>query len=189
MSRQSSHADAPRESAAPVELDAPSLVTGPPAPPGEGPAAFDERGRTVAWMARTLHRLYNAQAQRILDRESLSIAHWFYLRVLAERGELNQLELSRRVGIASQTAVPALDHMERRGILQRTRDPRDRRKYTVSLTDEGRALIERVMPDITALLHTSLRGIDATDMAVFWKVVGRISDNLTQAPDGEPVLD
>lgn len=28
-----------------------------------------------------------------------------HLRVLAERGELNQLELSQRVGVASQTAV------------------------------------------------------------------------------------
>ena len=33
------------------------------------PQVFDERGRTVAWMARTVHRLYNAQAQIILDEE------------------------------------------------------------------------------------------------------------------------
>src|SRR5258708_39138288 len=86
------------------------------------PELFDEPGRTVPWMARTVHRLYDAQAQKILDRENLAIAYWYYLRVLAERGELNQLELSKRVGIASTTAVPALDNLEKRGLVQRTRD-------------------------------------------------------------------
>ena len=61
---------------------------------------FDDRGRTVPWMNRTLHRLYDVEGQKILDREKVSVAHWYYLRVLAERGELNQLELSKRVGIA-----------------------------------------------------------------------------------------
>src|SRR5882724_4273023 len=89
---------------------------------------FDARGRTVPWMARTVHRLYDAQAQKILDRENIAIAYWYYLRVLAERGELNQLELSKRVGIASTTAVPALDNLEKRGLVQRIRDPKDRRK-------------------------------------------------------------
>ena len=99
--------------------------------------AFDERGRTIPWMARTLHRLYNGHAQKILDEEKVTIAHWIYLRVLAERGELNQLELSKRVGMASTTAVPALDSMEKRGLLKRKRDPKDRRKYYVGLTDKG----------------------------------------------------
>ena len=49
---------------------------------------IDDRGRTVAWMARTVHRLYNVEAQKILDRKQVTLAHWYYLRVLAERGEM-----------------------------------------------------------------------------------------------------
>jgi hypothetical protein len=48
------------------------------------PQVFDERGRTIPWMARTVHRLYNDQAQKILlDEENITIAHWIYLRVCA----------------------------------------------------------------------------------------------------------
>jgi DNA-binding MarR family transcriptional regulator len=61
--------------------------------------------------------------------------HQYYLRVLAERGELNQLELSRRVGIASTTAVPAVDSMESRGLLKRT----------------GRQLVEKLMSEVNAV--------------------------------------
>src|SRR5882724_10927727 len=132
---------------------------------------FDERGRTVPWMARTVHRLYDAQGQKILDKENLAISYWFYLRVLTERGALNQLELSKRVGIASTTAVPALDNMERRGLLQRTRDPKDRRKYYVSITNEGRRLVDKLMPELLELISSSLDGITSEEMRAFWSVL------------------
>src|SRR5580658_5665449 len=134
------------------------------------PQVFDERGRTVPWMARTVHRLYNAEAQTILDEERVTIAHWFYLRVLAEHGELNQLELSRRVGMASATAVPALDNMEKRGLLKKRRDPKDRRKYYVGLTDKGRRLVDKLLPKIGDMIAESLDGITYEEMRIFWKV-------------------
>jgi MarR family transcriptional regulator, organic hydroperoxide resistance regulator len=153
------------------------------------PLVFDERGRTVAWMARTVHRLYNAQAQTILDEEKVTIAHWFYLRVLAQHGELNQLELSKRVGMASATAVPALDNMEKRGLLKRRRDPKDRRKYYVGLTDKGRRLVDRLLPKIGAMIFETLDGITYEEMRIFWKVAHHIAKNLAVMVKDEGVLD
>src|SRR5258705_13908055 len=163
-------------------------------PPGEAaaklsPELFDERGRTVPWMARTVHRLYDAQAQKILDRENLAIAYWYYLRVLAERGELNQLELSKRVGIASTTAVPALDNLEKRGLVKRTRDPNDRRKYFISLQDEGKRLVDEMLPELTDMISASLDGITQKDMQIFWKVMHQIERNLMQISQGDTVVD
>ncbi|BBU32071.1 hypothetical protein BTHE68_58050 (plasmid) [Burkholderia sp. THE68] len=143
----------------------------------------------MPWMARTVHRLYDAQAQKILDREDLAIAYWYYLRVLAERGEVNQLELSRRVGIASTTAVPALDNLEKRGLVQRTRDPNDRRKYFVTLKDEGKRLVNELLPDLTDMISASLEGISERDMRVFWKVTHQIEKNLMQMSQGDTVVD
>jgi MarR family transcriptional regulator for hemolysin len=155
----------------------------------ESSDVFDDRGRTVPWMARTVHRLYDAQAQKILDRENLAIAYWYYLRVLAERGELNQLELSKRVGIASTTAVPALDNLEKRGLVQRTRDPNDRRKYFVSLKPEGKRLVDEMLPELTEMISASLEGITQKDMRTFWKVMHQIETNLNQTAQNDTVVD
>jgi MarR family transcriptional regulator for hemolysin len=149
----------------------------------------DERNRTIAWMTRTVHRQYDTEAQKILDKETISISHWFYLRVLTERGALNQLELSKRVGIASTTAVPALDNMERRGLLQRTRDPKDRRKYYVSITNEGRRLVDKLMPELLELISSSLDGITSEEMRAFWSVLHKIENNLILMAGGEPIFD
>lgn len=140
---------------------------------------MDERGRTVAWMTRTVHRLYDAEAQKILDRRKIPIAHWYYLRVLAERGELNQLELSRRVGIASTTAVPALDTMEKRGLLKRVRDPLDRRKYFVRLTEKGRGVVDELFPQVSAMIDKSIGRLSVGEMRTFWKVMHEMERALT----------
>ena len=87
--------------------------------------------------------------------------------MFAERGELNQLELSKRVGMASTTAVPALDSMEKRGLLKRKRDPKDRRKYYVGLTDKGRSLVDKLLPRIGDMIVDSLDGISAEDIRSF----------------------
>src|SRR5258706_6153005 len=156
----------------------------------KGPSeVFDDGGRTVPWIARTVHRLYDAQGQKILDRERLPIGYWFYLRVLAERGEVNQLELSKRVGIASTTAVPALDYLEKRGLVKRERDPNDRRKYFVKLQDEGKRLVDKMLPDLTDMISVSLEGISQRDMRVFWKVMHQIEANLIQMAQGDTIVD
>ena len=129
-------------------------------------------------MTRTLHRLYNVEVQKILGRENISIAHWYYLRMLAQRRELNQLELSRRMEVASTTAVPALDNMEKRGLLKRSRDPKDRRRYCVSLTEAGSRLVDRLLPEIVSMISASFEGVDRTEMLVFSKVLERIEQNL-----------
>ncbi|SAK62032.1 MarR family transcriptional regulator [Caballeronia ptereochthonis] len=153
------------------------------------PEIFDDRGRTVPWMTRTMRRLYDAEGQKILDRENLAISYWYYLRVLAERGMLNQLELSKRVGIASTTAVPALDNLEKRGLVQRIRDPKDRRKYYVTLKDEGRRLVDGMLPQLVDMMSASLDGISDRDMQVFWRVAHQIEKNLIRMSKDDTTLD
>jgi len=180
MSQQTISKEAPAEMASSLESRKSATPTS---------LIFDKRGRSIAWMMRTLHRLYNIHTQKILDRQDLTIAHWYYLRVLAERGSLNQLELSKRVGMAATTAVPALDRLEKRGLVKRTRDPHDRRKYFVSLTDEGRRLIDELLPDIVPIIEASLAGIPPDDIKTFWRVMNQILDNLAAEDESEALLD
>jgi DNA-binding MarR family transcriptional regulator len=102
---------------------------------------------------------------------------------------LNQLELSKRVGIASTTAVPALDNLEKRGLVQRTRDPNDRRKYFVNLMPEGKRLVDELLPELTDMISASLEGITQKDMRTFWKVMHQIESNLTQTAQSDTVVD
>jgi len=68
-------------------------------------------------------------------------------------------ELSRKMHLDPATLVPVVDALERHGYVQRGKDPSDRRRTPLLLTDEGAALLARVPvfdPDdamVVALTH------------------------------------
>src|SRR2546421_3626981 len=62
------------------------------------------------------------------------------LRRLAQFPGQSQRELADALGMHAPRLVALIDELEDRGLVGRARDPRDRRNYAISLTDEGRQL-------------------------------------------------
>ncbi|MBR1496723.1 MAG: winged helix-turn-helix transcriptional regulator [Oscillospiraceae bacterium] len=60
------------------------------------------------------------------------------LRILAKDGELNQRELTERLGIQPGSASELLGKLERAGLIERREEETDRRTAAVHLTDAGR---------------------------------------------------
>jgi DNA-binding MarR family transcriptional regulator len=55
----------------------------------------------------------------------------------------SQQELARLMGKPPPIMVAVVDDLERKGLAERRRSERDRRRSVVQLTDEGRAMLER----------------------------------------------
>ncbi len=56
-------------------------------------------------------------------------------------GPLNQEQLARRIAVQSQSLGKVLGRLEESGLVTRTKDPRDRRQFAVSLTTSGAAAL------------------------------------------------
>ncbi|MGA2821227.1 MAG: MarR family transcriptional regulator [Anaerolineales bacterium] len=69
-------------------------------------------------------------------------------------------ELSGLMGREPATLLPAVDTLETRGMLQRGRDPKDRRRTPLTITGQGMAVLERV-PQVgeNDLLLNALKGL------------------------------
>lgn len=63
------------------------------------------------------------------------------LHALAETGGATQLEVARAVRIHPSNLVALLDGLESGGWIKRTRDPADRRRHVVALTQAGAELL------------------------------------------------
>jgi DNA-binding MarR family transcriptional regulator len=81
---------------------------------------------------------------RMLAEHGLTPHHFGVLMVLDQVGAASQQQLSRSVGVDPRNAVPVIDLLQRRGLVQRRPDPADRRRYSVVLTAAGRATIEEL---------------------------------------------
>ncbi len=71
----------------------------------------------------------------------LRVRHYSVLQALADNGAMAQLALGSFLRIDPATMVTSLDDLERAGFAQRTRDPQDRRRYAVDITDGGRKVL------------------------------------------------
>ncbi len=102
--------------------------------------------RSVGYQVRATHRLIQRALQLRLERSSVTLGMWYFLRVLWDGDGLTQRQLSRRVGTMEPTTLSAIGSMEANGIVRRERDAVDRRKIRIFLTEKGRKLRRELLP-------------------------------------------
>ncbi|GHO89915.1 MarR family winged helix-turn-helix transcriptional regulator [Dictyobacter formicarum] len=70
--------------------------------------------------------------------------HQFLALLSINRHTLTLGELSRAMGLDPSTLAPTVEVLVRKGLVQRDRDPQDRRRTPLSLTQAGRNLLAQV---------------------------------------------
>jgi MarR family 2-MHQ and catechol resistance regulon transcriptional repressor len=82
------------------------------------------------------------------DRESIqkagcgSLTDFAVLEVLLHKGALPVNEIGEKVLLTSGSITTAIQRLEKKGLVERVRDDKDRRVVRVNLTGKGRSLIE-----------------------------------------------
>src|ERR671935_406745 len=103
-------------------------------------------GLHLAATAKAVSRAFNAA----LAEAGGSLPMWLILTSLRGEQWRTQHELARSLGIEGPTLTRHLDALERAGLVQRRRDPSDRRAVQVELTDAGAALHNRLRTNVVA---------------------------------------
>jgi len=83
------------------------------------------------------HRRTTRRAERVTAQQ------WGVLQHLSLTGPLTVGECARHLGRAQSVVSELIDGLEARGLLERLRDARDRRRVLVWLTDEAHAFVAR----------------------------------------------
>ena len=91
-----------------------------------------------------------AEFDDALDELTLSHREALVLSFVSATEGLSQQELSDRLGLDPTIVVGLVDGLESRGLLKRLRDPDDRRRNKLLLTEHGVALRQRAIAAISA---------------------------------------
>jgi DNA-binding MarR family transcriptional regulator len=102
------------------------------------PSLNDRPGALLTIAARTGQEL----ARRRLTPIGLSVQLCGVLNRLAV-GPVSQQELGAQLGIDRTTVVELIDDLERQKVVERRRNPEDRRSYSLVLTTHGRSVQKR----------------------------------------------
>ncbi len=105
------------------------------------------------------------QAAQVLATEQLrplglSARGWGVLSTISESGPLTQIELATALAIDRTAMVYLLDELEQSGLVQRVRNPDDRRSFLVHLTSEGRRTQGKAATALAGATDTLLSPLD-----------------------------
>ena len=100
------------------------------------------------------------------------------LTLIGANPGISQTALSRANGRDKSTLTPALDDLERRGLVRRARAASDRRSYALRLTPEGEAALEELTACAARHEANLDRIIGQKERARFVKILKRIASEL-----------
>jgi DNA-binding MarR family transcriptional regulator len=97
---------------------------------------------------------------------------------LRDNGDLPQTTLCDAMKLTQNTVVTWLNELEDRGYIARMRDPDDRRKHNVTLTEAGEKALERAETELRRLEDEALSGLTADERTQLRKLMTKALDAL-----------
>ena len=107
----------------------------------------------------------------------LSARGWGVLSTLAESGPLTQIELATALAIDRTAMVYLLDELEQSGLVERVRNPDDRRSFLIHLTGDGQRTQQTAAMALAGAADTLLRPLDPEERGLLRTLLTRIVDH------------
>ena len=126
-------------------------------------------------------RVVVARTARRLRQEAgtdLSPSQTSALAAIERHGPLTPSELAACERIQRPTATRVLARLEERDLIERAADPSDRRSSLVSVTDDGRELLEALRTRKDAFLARRLDALEPDELAVLERAAEIIEEVL-----------
>ena len=134
--------------------------------------------------ARSINRISNKLRRRLdalSSRGDFSGAQGKALHfLLAQPGDVFQKDVEEEYGIRSSTATELLKQMEKNGLITRQPMPYDNRLKKIILTPKALAYREQVVRDVTEIEDALTKGIDLSQLEIFFAVLEKMMDNLSE---------
>ncbi|MFS8923759.1 MarR family transcriptional regulator, partial [Synechococcus sp. B60.1] len=157
--------------------------------------AFLERWRDIlapyslGYRLRLLSQLVRRKFQAYLEPFGLSTSQGVVLCCLWKEDGIPTSTIWERLQQSGGTITGVLDGMEKRELIRRQRDPKDRRSWRVHLTPAGEKLKE-ILPPLTGELREQTYGcLSLEERATLSRLVDRLIAHLSEESDATVVAE
>ena len=139
--------------------------------------------KELAWelaeTSRTLRRHFNRRASLL----GVTTAQWRALAWLGHEPGLKQVELAERLDVEPITACRIVDRLEEAGLVERQRDPDDRRAWRLALTEKANPIFTR-LGELAEEMATDVFGdMSDEELQGMRGRLARIRENVSRAED------
>lgn len=132
---------------------------------------------------------YVGVASKKLSKLDIKRYYYALLIIEEEQPDITQQMLADIMKIDKVSVFRMVDYFCKYEILERKVNIEDRRSQYLQLTERGKKLtplIRKIYKDVNAI---AFEGISKEEKAAFFKVLGKITDNLEAAPNADVKID
>ncbi|MCW3847574.1 MarR family transcriptional regulator [Sphingomonas sp. LB-2] len=104
---------------------------------------------------------------------------WRTLKILERREGINQGQLAEMLEVEPITACRMIDRLEESGLVERRRDPGDRRAWQIYLTDKARPVLAELHITAATMIEELLQGLSNRQREELIETLGVMRSNLT----------
>jgi DNA-binding MarR family transcriptional regulator len=146
-----------------------TLVKGPPARPPR------ELLSSPTFLLKHLAMAMKEQKLAAFEASGLNPMHYAVLALLDEGARETQATIADALGYDRSYLVGLLDQLEERGLIERRRDPDDRRRHLVALTPAGKETLARLRSVMAVFEKEFLAPLDAAERQTFQSLLQRLA--------------
>lgn len=152
-------------------------------------SATDAPEKRVLRALRQIIRAVDLHSKRLKTSHGITGPQLVTLLCVAEHESITPSEIGREVQLSNSTIVGILDRLEAKGYIERERSAQDRRNVNVTVTAEGRKLVEHAPSPLQDRLSDSLRTLHPTEQIAILSSLERIAELMgADDIDAAPIL-
>ena len=115
---------------------------------------------------------------RDIEPLGVTLPMWRVMVALWENGDRRLGDIAERTSIDISTLSRLLGTLQRKKFIVRRRSGKDGRALSVSLTEKGRAMTERIIPIASHYEEVATRGMKQTDLQRLKKMLVKLFSNM-----------
>ena len=124
-----------------------------------------------------LSNAVSTQIKKIYEDEfRLSMWEWRVIAILGEDDGLTSTAISERAFMDKPMVSRTVTSLQNRGLLLRTRDPKDRRREPLILTSQGREIYDVVAPRALSIEQSLVSAFSNAEFELFESFLQRLAD-------------
>lgn len=121
----------------------------------------------MLYVVKQLELVVRARLDAIVKPAGVTALQYTALSVLERHPMMSASDLARASFVRAQSAADLVAVLTRRGLIERSADPRNRRRLLIGLTDKGSALLAHYDPLVAELEERMLAELDGGERELF----------------------
>jgi len=124
---------------------------------------FAHRANEITLLIRRLMQAYKVYSKQLSKQYQVSAPQMNCLLALYENGALHPTLIARNISVKASTVTGIIDHLERKGMVVRFRNLKDRRRIGIQLTDMGKKFVEEWHQPVTEYFVNGLKKLSDSE--------------------------